>query len=201
MSSVFMKNHIKSDNPRRSVLNRKENQTHTLVVNCIETALFRLMNEKPFDDITVSEVIESSGVSRMGFYRNFMKKEDVIGNFFVRIFTNEIEKIKKERPLNFGARNVVSTCTEKFLEYREQTEVVIKSLTLEQLYPMFEKCFFALAPENAKEKPMHFYSSYLFLSELFMLVIKWVQGGYQETPAELTKMYGNILKLRAKQFE
>ena len=40
-------------------------------------ALIALMQEKPFDDITVQEVLDQAGVSRSTFYHHFRDKEDL----------------------------------------------------------------------------------------------------------------------------
>ncbi len=49
-------------------------------------ALIALMQEKPFDDITVQEVLDRAGVSRSTFYHHFRDKEDLFasdaGEFF-----------------------------------------------------------------------------------------------------------------------
>ena len=43
----------------------------------ISLALVGLMYKKSYDEITVKEICEKAGVSRMSFYRYFDKKEDV----------------------------------------------------------------------------------------------------------------------------
>ena len=45
--------------------------------NLISLALISLMYKKGYDEITVKEICEKAGVSRMSFYRYFDKKEDV----------------------------------------------------------------------------------------------------------------------------
>jgi AcrR family transcriptional regulator len=37
-----------------------------------------LMDEKPYDKITVSDIVEKAGIARQTFYRNFNDKDDVI---------------------------------------------------------------------------------------------------------------------------
>ena len=36
------------------------------------------MNEKSFDDITISELTEKAGLARRTFYRNYSSKEEII---------------------------------------------------------------------------------------------------------------------------
>ena len=44
----------------------------------IEIALVHLMEEKPFPEITVTDLIQKAQVARVSFYRNFSSTADVI---------------------------------------------------------------------------------------------------------------------------
>ena len=44
----------------------------------IVTAVVLLCAEKPFEKITVTEIVRKAGVSRTAFYRNYDSKEDVL---------------------------------------------------------------------------------------------------------------------------
>ena len=59
--------------------NWKQN-THELAVDCIYTALLKLMQTKPYKDITVTDITKKAGVSRMAYYRNFNDKDDILLN-------------------------------------------------------------------------------------------------------------------------
>ena len=56
---------------------QKKNQANILAKECIVTALMQLLEEKPFSAITISELTERAGVSRMTYYRNYQAKEDI----------------------------------------------------------------------------------------------------------------------------
>ena len=51
----------------------------------IETALFALMREKNYAQITVSEIVNRADVARRTFYRLYKKKEDVIHRYFEKL--------------------------------------------------------------------------------------------------------------------
>lgn len=53
-------------------------ESNRLTKECLQTALIYLMNEKPFDKITITELVKRSGVSRTAFYRNYTTKEDIL---------------------------------------------------------------------------------------------------------------------------
>lgn len=47
----------------------------------ITQALFALMEEKPYEQITVSDIVRKAGISRATYYRNFYRKEDIIRGY------------------------------------------------------------------------------------------------------------------------
>lgn len=53
-------------------------EKHQIVIESIETALTLLIEQKPFSEITISELVKKAGVARSTFYRNYECKEDVI---------------------------------------------------------------------------------------------------------------------------
>lgn len=63
---------------KRDVLRLSNEETNRITKECIQSALVVLMSEKPFDKITITEIVKRSGVSRTAFYRNFSSKEDVL---------------------------------------------------------------------------------------------------------------------------
>ncbi len=56
----------------------------------IESALLLLMREKPFDDISITEIIKRAKVSRISYYRNYNSKEDILENFLERFIFRTI---------------------------------------------------------------------------------------------------------------
>ena len=56
----------------------KHNEINVLTKECILTALLRLMEEKPFVNISITDITTLAGVSRMAYYRNYSSKEDIL---------------------------------------------------------------------------------------------------------------------------
>ncbi len=56
----------------------KPNEINILTKECILTALLRLMDEKDYNDITITDITNLAGVSRMAYYRNYKSKEDIL---------------------------------------------------------------------------------------------------------------------------
>ena len=57
---------------------RKTRKTNGTVRSNITNALYELMAEKPFEHITVTELVDRAQVARVSFYRNFDGMDDVL---------------------------------------------------------------------------------------------------------------------------
>ena len=85
----------------------RKNKTNIFVRKCITEALFSLLEKHDFEDISITDIIKKAGVSRMGFYRNYSSKEDVIEKFILEKFIETINEIKAKRQLNFHINNII----------------------------------------------------------------------------------------------
>ena len=76
---------------KRDMLRMSNKESNRLTRECLQTALITLMGQKPFEKITISELVRRSGVSRTAFYRNYNTKEDIL-NEVCDVFVAILEK-------------------------------------------------------------------------------------------------------------
>ncbi len=174
---------------------KSKSKTNIFVKDCITKALFNLLEKKDFENITISEIIKKSGVSRMGFYRNYKTKENVIETFIQDKFFETINEIKDERKLNFQTPNIMLTTLKNFQKFSDYIKLFLNRNLEGLLYNCYHKAFYYLY-HNDKQSRIREYSIQMFIGELFNLEITWLKKGMKETPEQLTKIYYRILKLR-----
>lgn len=58
-------------------------------------ALLRLMEKKSFQDITVTEIAHTAGVSRLTFYRNFDSKLDILETYLQNSFETYLAELEQ----------------------------------------------------------------------------------------------------------
>ncbi|TPF86274.1 hypothetical protein BW13_05575 [Bifidobacterium sp. UTCIF-37] len=66
---------------RLITLHRNNEESNAFVRECIEGALIRLMETKPFATITVTDIARQAGVSRNAYYRNYASKEAILAEY------------------------------------------------------------------------------------------------------------------------
>ncbi len=180
-----------------SQLTTKRNKTNLFVRDCISNALFQLLQKELLDSITITDIIKKAGVSRMGFYRNYQSKEDVLMQYMQDIFVETLKDIQSHRSLNFSIHNIMVTTLENFKKYADKMYILLNQGLDHLIYDCYCRAFLSLIPRQ-NPTPIREYSYQLFLGELFHLEMTWLRNGMKETPEQLATIYLKILKLRSR---
>lgn len=70
--------------------------------NQILTALLQLMQQKPFNEITIKEIAENALITRKTFYRNFDKKIDVLNLEINKVIHTYLEAVENATDLSLA---------------------------------------------------------------------------------------------------
>lgn len=66
-----------------------------LAKECIYTALLQLLEKKPYEHITIQEIVDRAGVSRMAYYRNYESKDDILEDHLEEVLEKHIRRLKR----------------------------------------------------------------------------------------------------------
>lgn len=81
---------------KREILRMSNEESNRITRECLQTALIQLMSEKSFDQITITELVRRSGVSRTAFYRNYSSKEMILtemSDVFIQALTESLTHV------------------------------------------------------------------------------------------------------------
>ena len=70
------------------------NETNILTKECIVTALLRLMEVKSYPSITITDITNLAGVSRMAYYRNYNNKDEILIDHLLEQESKLIEELR-----------------------------------------------------------------------------------------------------------
>lgn len=62
---------------------------------CIGDALIALLKEKPYDKISVSDIVKRAGVSRMTYYHYYVTKEEVVRDYIEELISEYVAEGEK----------------------------------------------------------------------------------------------------------
>ena len=168
-------------------------ETSEFLRTCIFEALMLLLDQKKYEDITISELAEKAGVSRMTYYRTYENKEDVVVQF-LNGRTDELI-----RQYESHADNDYEWYKSIFEEILENREVTYKILKTPQLCAValdhFNKFAQTIIPKvyerhgRAIEMNLIVYETGGFI----FLMSRWVLNGCQETPEQMARLLDNYI--------
>lgn len=69
---------MKTTPKNKEILRLSNEESNKLTRECLRTAIFKLMEQKHFDKITITDIANCAGVSRVAFYRNYATKEALV---------------------------------------------------------------------------------------------------------------------------
>ena len=165
-------------------------ESTTLVKKCIVDALLLLMNEKEFDNISITEICTKAGVSRMAYYRNYYTKKDIIIEYLKDIATEFKKESHSWQAHNeYTNKNVI-----RFLfAYFEKYAFFIKTLRKANLSGLLQECIneyleteIAFRNKNDSYEKYHMYS---YSGALFNVYMKWIDNGMKESIEEMADTF------------
>lgn len=173
----------------------KKSKSKVFVRECITQSLFKLLENENYDDISITAIITKAGVSRMGFYRNYVSKEDVLESYILEVFAETVEKIQRNRALSFKVKNIMVTTLETFKQYADKMQLCLDRGLDWLLFKCYCKAFEILTKDQKKSR-IREYSNQMFIGELFNFEMSWLRNGMKETPQQMARIFYFILQGR-----
>lgn len=153
-------------------------------------ALMILMEKKRLQEITITEITQKAGVSRMAFYRNYNVVEDIITTYLDELFDDYAKGVSV-----FERKDGLESIAIYFTYFRKH-EKLIKNLIGSNLTNLiFERgvAFLRSVSENMLcNKPnitqKEAYQIEFYAGGFYKVMIEWVRRGMKESDDDMAKM-------------
>lgn len=140
----------------------------------ITEAVFKLMENVPYKDITVSEIAKKAGVGRATFYRYFNCKEDVIYAFFERT-TSEFSSAQIYLPRSAkDYESIIRRVVDFIKRYKHRLQLLIAS-HLEYIYTDFVNAGFTALYKQGDEG-LTPYTAAGYAGAIANITLQWVKN-------------------------
>ncbi len=169
------------------------NKVQTLnefIKNCIIQVFLRLLNDKSFNKISITEICEKAGVARVSFYRNFENKEDVLVKHIEKIFfDNENEKY------DLSEYEILYKRLEKTLRLSLNNKEFLTALYRDNLlHLLYDRLkFFTPAHIMDAGKLNYEIQPRFFAGASYGVISHWIEGGFAIPPEKLAKEFSELL--------
>ena len=149
--------------------------------NCLATALIELLEVKEYSDISIQDIVDKAGFSRMAYYRNFRNTDEIL-DYYLSTHTETFLKSGHIDLATLGIRGYFDAIFEKISN--EGAKKFIQLLFNRGLIIYLYKAFITyIYPEMDEEKT---YYSRFIAGGVFSICMRWLKMGCKETPKELT---------------
>ena len=155
----------------------KKQETNAFVKECITIALLQLMREKPISEISITELVERAGVSRVSFYRNFTSKENVIELHLIALI--------KEWGKDFEAIGDISKFSDSLIRYYYKHKDFYLMLYGQNMSGMIYENLRAACEVDKSSVNLERYGKSMLAGMLFGWLDEWMRQGMPESPDEI----------------
>ncbi len=158
----------------------REMTDHEMVLESITQALLELMKQKPFEDISITELCQKAGVGRVSFYRNFSNKQDILLNYLCSCTDAWWAEFIKKSPQEF-----YDTFWQSLLsEYKKNSDLLLLLEKNNVTYILKDHIFRCCGP-RAEDDDTTAYTRSMLAGLIYGLVGEWIHRGMKDVPAVL----------------
>lgn len=173
----------------KNALKLSNDELYRITKESLQTALIQIMKDKNFEDITITELVKKSGVSRTAFYRHYSTKEDIVREM-AHEFLDGLEERLGDKYLLHNFNALFLELFNYITEYQFVFEILDKSHYPKQLYHQS----MSFLERIIKTKNSREYYYIVGIEGAFMKILfHWFNNGMKETPEEMADLCVEIL--------
>lgn len=153
---------------------------------CIARSLLKLMEDKPFEKITITEIVNNANVSRMTFYKYYRSKLEVLSDYMYEIMNDYMKESKMRTDIgHFRDYKHICHCFTFFKQYSSFILTLIRAnmhAVIMNALNDYMDTYVLQVSEYSR------YELYYYSGALCNTYLKWIESGMQETPEEIATM-------------
>lgn len=165
----------------------------------MQTALFQLMEKKPYSMISVTEITERAGLARQTFYRNYQDKDEILLQYLHGLWKGMRDNAAK--PAAFDEEMFVTlfrhwkaNAPSSLLHNIELKDRKIRQLMYKSICDFFDELSEQMIQENTKvtEGAYRFYAHKSLSSVVHMMLMEWTLNQFHLAPEEIGRMVSHF---------
>ena len=150
-----------------------------LVGEYITNALLYLMKKKDYKDVSITEICEKAGVTRMSFYRNFESKEDILK----KRVSDITDSFLAVSGISYKNESTKVYFTKLFTHLKQQQPICLALYKADLIYivkEQFDRVFLQIYKDEYDE-----YKSCFLAGGIYNVFLFWLINGCRESPSEI----------------
>lgn len=178
---------------------KKENQRIALTKRLLQEGLLRLLEAKPLDKISVTELCRESGINRATFYNHYSSPQDLLTDLEIRLSGELEELIGNPRTMSEVTQHMETVCA-YFQEHAHSIIILNRCHADADLADVFHNLNqnFSYQHLDCKHSSqldsdsIHLISTFLYTG-CYHLMREWLVKDIQKTPREISELVMSII--------
>ncbi len=164
----------------------------------IKNALVKLLKEKKYNEITISQICDEALVVRKTFYNNFKSKADVVDFTSLSLVEEYMKFVHARKDYTYKAMS------KQFFDFAYTNRDVFETLKKAEFLHLIVRDTTIAIPNLAMhipnstladaDKKLLEYTLAIHVVGIMKLYELWMSDGYQQTSEELSHIYTEIFK-------
>lgn len=174
---------VPSEVNKQKALRLSNEESNKITRECIESAIIILMKEKPFSEISITEIVKKAGVSRTAYYRNYKSKEDILQN----LVSDIVIKITTSMTKHNTSLEMYDFWLEMFSsakEYSDIFNILFDANMGEAIFNQMNSLIINDISSNIQDK----YSQLFWNGAAFAVLSHWITHNMQQSPEEMASI-------------
>ncbi|GAB2024559.1 TetR/AcrR family transcriptional regulator [Lactovum odontotermitis] len=168
----------------------------------LKNAMATLLQEKPFEQITTTELVKEAGISRSSFYTHYQDKYDMI-EYYQQILFNTIQYVFEKNRTNL--RDTLYE-TYDFLDNNEIYAALlsengskeIHEFILQKLVKLIEDTIFtSIGPSHQLSRLEETYGKVYYANAVFGMTQAWIRRKRRERPSVMADLFVSLVGFEA----
>lgn len=156
---------------------------NSYVINHLTDAFLSLLAEKPLEDISISELVDTAGFGRASFYRNYERKEDILKSYLDTLFHEWTDEWGKKD----GAPLSEQVCT--MIAHFEKHRSFYQLLNERGLVYLLKDVIIGICGPKPEYEKTQAYATAFVAYTLYGWIDIWFQRGMLETADEIAELF------------
>ena len=169
---------------------QKKNEVNLLTKECIVTALLRLMETQSYDSISITDITNLAGVSRMAYYRNYNSKDEILIKHIVEQEERLLDELNGGRASDM--KGVIAYVSGFFQENADVIQAIYDAGLSHMLTEMLEERVYNYFPIAAAAKGGR-YAVHYYVGGILAVFKLWFDKGMVESVDEISEIIYNLI--------
>lgn len=167
----------------------------SIIKECIYEAYLHLLEEKQSDNISITEITERAGVSRVSYYRNYSSKLDIINDYlkdYVESYNIKNNVSQNVDDFNQHLYHILDICKEN----KRLFKILFKlGIQLNTTNAIIEKTFYYVEKRfKSKLTNPNKYNLCFYAGAIIFVLNEWLSNDCKEPIEEIYNIIINNLK-------